>query len=93
MNALMLTIDDAVKVASQFCDEDETILRQEFEQKCWITPQGNDPRKELVDLIRDINPAEIASHVESDNLRNWCVAIQTAFQLALIQMGEVGHGE
>lgn len=87
MSNLMLTLDDAVKVAKRYSDMDEEILRDEFEQKCWITLTGSDPRKRLVDLIMDVNPAEIASHIESDNLRKWCEAIQVQMQMATMQLG------
>lgn len=44
---LMLTLDDAVKVAMRYSDMDEEILRSEFEQKCWISVGG----KGMSDLI------------------------------------------
>ncbi len=85
MNNLMLTIDDAVKVASEYCDYD---LRNEFEQKCWIRSSVKSGREELVGLIMDINPKEIASHVEHDNLKEWCETIQVSMQLALMKIKE-----
>ena len=87
MNNLMLTLDDAVKVAKNYSDMDEQILRDEFEQKCWITTTDDDPRKILVGLIMDINPVEIASQIGADNLRKWCEAIQVQMQIATMQLG------
>lgn len=34
---LFLTLEDAVKVARRYTDMDAVILRQEFEQKCFIS--------------------------------------------------------
>lgn len=36
-------------------------------------------KKELSKLVRDINPKEISSQIESDSLRTWCNAIGNAF--------------
>ena len=84
---LMLTLEDAVKVAKRFTDMDEEVLRSELEQKCWICAFDDEPLKRLIDLIMDIHPAEIASHIENDNLKEWCAIIQTEMQLALIRSG------
>ena len=84
---LMLTLDDAVKVAKRFTDMDEKVLRSELEQKCWMSAFDDEPLKRLIDLIMDIHPAEIASHIEHDNLKEWCVIMQTEMQLALIRSG------
>lgn len=83
---LMLTLDDAVKVAQNFLDIDKEVLRIEFEQKCWLPDKIDEPRKRLTGLIMDINPAEIASQIESDHLKNWCKTIQVEMQMVLIQM-------
>lgn len=37
MSKLFLSLDDAVKVAQQYCDMDEEVLKSEFEQKCYIS--------------------------------------------------------
>lgn len=86
---LMLTLEDAVNVAQQLVREemdDEEIIRQELEQKCWIPPKSNKAAKHLNDLIFDINPAEICSQIESDNLKNWCKTIQTEMKMAMVQL-------
>lgn len=86
---LMLTLDDAVRVALRYADlddADEEILRSELEQKCWIPPKGGEAAKRLNDLIFDINPAEICSQIESDNLRNWCEIVQTEMKMAFVQL-------
>lgn len=86
---LMLTLEDAVNVAQQLVREemdDEEIIRQELEQKCWFPPKSNKAAKHLNDLIFDINPAEICSQIESDNLKNWCKTIQTEMKMAMVQL-------
>ncbi len=93
----MLTLDDAVTVALQYmydhldCDidqEDEELLVQNMEQKCWLHQNSDEPRKQMVGLIMDVNPAEIASQIESDSLRRWCSNWQVEAQLTLMQTGE-----
>lgn len=90
---LMLTLDDAVKVTKQLViDEmdDEEIIRQELEQKCWFPPKSDETAKRLNDLISDINPWEICSQIESDNLSDWCKTIQTEMKMAMVQCKELG---
>lgn len=86
---LLLSIDDAVTVAKRLVkdgvDVDE-IIYQEMEQKCWIPPKTDKAAKRLNDLIFDINPAEICSQIESDNLKNWCNIIQTEMKMAMVQL-------
>lgn len=84
---LMLTLDDAVKVAKRFTDMDEEVLRSELEQKVWVGAFDDEPLKRLSDLIMDIHPAEIASHIEHGNLKEWCEIIQVEMQLALVRSG------
>lgn len=86
---LMLSLDDAVKVAKGLIDEnmdDDEIIRQEMEQKCWFPPKKNEAAKQLNDIIFDINPAEICSQIEADNLRNWCNTVQTVMKMAMVQL-------
>ncbi len=86
---LMLTLDDAVKVAKQLvADEmdDEKIIRRELEQKCWFPSKSDEAAKRLNDLIFDVNPDEICEQIKSGNLKNWCVTIQTEMGMALIQL-------
>ena len=86
---LMLTLDDAVMVTKWLVEDsmnDDEFIRQELEQKCWIPPKGDDAAKRLNDLIFDINPAEICSQIESDNLRKWCEIIQTEMKMAMVQL-------
>ena len=86
---LMISLDDAVKVAKRLVidgmDDDE-IIRQELEQKCWIPSEINEPAKRLNDLIFDINPAEICAQIEADNLKKWCEIIQVEMKMAMIQL-------
>ena len=85
----MLTLDDAVKVARRLVIDavnDEEIIRQELEQKCWFPPETSDAAKRLNDLVFDINSAEICSQIESDNLSNWCAIIQTEMKMAMVQL-------
>lgn len=86
---LMLTLDDAVKVAKELVDygvDEEKIIRQELEQKCWFAPGTNEAAKRLNDLIFDINPTEICSQIESDNLKKWCETVQVAMKMAMVQL-------
>ena len=100
MKDMLLTLDDAVKVCMRFLhqttlfddmpkEEYESyleLLRGEFEQKCYINAHKNDALKRLNDLTFDINPAEISSQIESDNLRQWCHTIQVEMGMAIIQL-------
>lgn len=88
---LMLTLDDAVKVAKQLIRDDigiddAEIIRQELEAKCWFPPKADEAAKRLNDLIFDINPAEICSQIESDNLKHWCEIVQTEMKMAMVQL-------
>lgn len=86
---LMLTLEDAVKVAQRLVRDgmdDEEIIRQELEQKCWFPPKTDRAAKQLNDLIFDINPAEICSQIESENLKKWCEAIQAEMKMAMVQL-------
>lgn len=86
---LILSLDDAVKVAKRLvidCMDDDEIIRQELEQKCWLPPKTDEAAKHLNGLIFDINPAEICSQIESDKLRQWCVTIQTEMMMAMVQL-------
>ena len=86
---LMLTLEDAVKVAKELVEygvDDEEIIRQELEQKCWIPPEKDEAAKRLNDLICDITPAEICSQIESDNLKNWCGTVQMEMKMAMVQL-------
>lgn len=86
---LMLELDDAVKVTKYLVEDhmtDEDIIRQELEQKCWFPPNTDEAAKRLNDLIFDINPAEICSQIESDNLKHWCEIVQTEMKMAMVQL-------
>ena len=86
---LMLSLDDAVKVTQRLVRDnmnDAEIIRQELEQKCWFPPKSDDAAKHLNDLIFDINPAEICSQIESDNLKNWCKTVQIEMKMAIVQL-------
>lgn len=93
---LMLSLDDAVKVTKRLvndCKDDEEIIRQELKQKCWFPPKKEDAAKQLNGLIFDINPAEICSQIEADNLRQWCEIVQTEMKMAMVQLPCWGEGE
>ena len=86
---LMLTLEDAAKVTKRLVVDgmdNEEIIRQELEQKCWLPPKTDEAAKHLNDLIFDINPAEICSQIESDNLKNWCETVQVAMKMAMVQL-------
>jgi hypothetical protein len=86
---LMLSLDDAAKVAEQLIANDETdseIIRQEIAQKCWIAPTEDKAAEELSGLICDINPAEICCQIESDNLKGWCGTMQVNMTMAMAKL-------
>ena len=86
---LMLSLDDAVKVAKRLIAEnmdDDEIIRQELEQKCWFPPRTDDAAKRLNDLICEITPAVLWTQIEADNLRNWCKTVQTEMKMAMVQL-------
>ena len=93
---LMLTLEDATKVCAELirtyaddvelCEEDIDGIRDDLEQKCYFCKDNHDHFKELSDLIQDINPAEIVDHIKEDNLKDWCVSIQVAMNMELIQL-------
>ena len=86
---LLLSINDAVAVTKRLVrdgmDVDE-IIYQEMEQKCWMPPETDKAAKRLSNLIFDINPAEICSQIESDNLKNWCKTVQVEMRMAMVQL-------
>ena len=93
---LMLTLEDAVKVAKglvKYGVDNDKIIKQELEQKCWFPPKSNKAAEHLNNLIFDINPAEICSQIESDNLKNWCKTIQTEMKMAMVQLPCWSNGE
>lgn len=61
----------------------EYILRQ-FEERAIIP--NDKTYKHIWELAEDINPVEIASHIESDNLGNWCNAIRSEIQRTIIRL-------
>lgn len=86
---LMLSLDDAVKVAKRLIADnmdDDEIIRQEMEQKCWFPPTKDTAVERLNYLIFDINPAEICTHIQNDNLKEWCVFMQAEMKMAMIQL-------
>ena len=40
-------------------------------------------KKEILDLVCDINPEEIAAQIASGNLHNWCVIVKREFERLL----------
>ena len=104
---MMLQLDDAVNVcmallhettyfddmpSEEYADMPE-FIRGKFEQKCWFPPKKEDAAKHLNDLIFDVNPAEICSQIEADNLKNWCEIIQTEMKMAMVQLPCWGESE
>lgn len=85
---LILTLDDAVKVVMKEFEIDlpEEYIRQELEQKCWLPPKVEQSAQKLNDLIFAINPAEIATQIEGDNLKEWCKAMQINMRMAMVQL-------
>lgn len=65
------------------------MIRQTLEEakpERWFPPDSSEAAKRLNDMICDINPAEIASQIESDNLRQWCEIMQVEMKMAMVQL-------
>ena len=86
---LLLSLDNAVKVTKRLVRDgmdDDVIIRQELEQKCWFPPKTDEAAKHLNELISDINPAEISSQISQDNLTDWCNAVQVMMRMSMVQL-------
>lgn len=86
---LLLSIDNAVKVTKRLVRDgmdDDVVIRQELEQKCWYPPKTDEAAKHLNELISDINPAEISSQISQDNLTDWCNAVQVMMRMSMVQL-------
>ena len=86
---LMLTLEDAVQVTKRLVRDgmdDEEIIRQEMEQKCWFAPKTDEAAERLNDLIFAINPAAICCQIEFGDLRKWCKTIQVEMKMAMVQL-------
>ena len=94
----MIQIEDACKVCREMmieyggCEMDEeleAIIRQEMEQKMWITFQKGKAREVLEDIydrITDIYPKMIAEAIKEDGLKDWCKKTQVALNMLLVQL-------
>lgn len=94
----MIQIEDACKVCREMmieyggCEMDEeleAIIRQEMEQKMWITFQKGKAREVLEDIydrITDIHPKMIAEAIKEDGLKDWCKKTQVALNMLLVQL-------
>jgi len=72
---------------SQVARDIATIINNEKDMR--VVLENSEPyeaAKRLSDLIFDINPAEICSQIESDNLKQWCKIIQTEMRMAMVQL-------
>lgn len=86
---LLLSLDNAVKVTKRLVRDgmdDDVVIRQELEQKCWYPPKTDEAAKHLNELISDINPAEISSQISQDNLTDWCNAVQVMMRMSMVQL-------
>ena len=86
---LLLSLDNAVKVAKRLVRDgmdDDVVIRQELEQKCWYPPKTDEAAKHLNELISDINPAEISSQISQDNLTDWCNAVQVMMRMSMVEL-------
>lgn len=94
----MIRIEDACKVCRQMmieygsCEMDEeieTMIKQEMEQKMWITGCSGKAREVLGDIydrITDIHPKMIAEAIKEDGLKDWCKKTQVALNMLLVQL-------
>lgn len=91
---MMLTLDDAVKVAKElFCEcfdgEDEgyeEMVRSEFEQQCYLESRDHESR--LLETIDEINPHAICLKIERDGLREWCEGVRAELEMAYTRIKE-----
>lgn len=86
---LLLSLDNAVKVTKRLVRDgmdDDVVIRQELEQKCWFPPKTDEAAKHLNELISDINPAEISSQISQDNLTDWRNAVQVMMRMSMVQL-------
>lgn len=101
---LIIKHEDAVKVVvslirdyceNDFDEDDIEFISTELEQKCYIVADCRDPLsiQDLCGLIEDVNPNEIASQIEEDNLRQWCDILRTEMNLALVRAGVIVRKE
>lgn len=94
----MIRIEDACKVCRQMmieygnCEMDEEIevlIKQEMEQKMWITGCSGKAREVLEDIydrITDIHPKMIAEAIKEDGLKDWCKKTQVALNMLLVKL-------
>ena len=54
--------------------------RQQYE-KGYL--DGIKAKHELLELIEDVNPSEIAAQIENGNLHNWCIILKQEFKRIL----------
>ena len=83
----MLTLDDAVKVTKRLVNDqmnDEEIIRQELEQKCYLPSYG--PKKVLYGLVDEITPETITEQIRNDNLKRWTDDMRISVTIALEEM-------
>ena len=66
-------------------DKDELIKALNYDRdqynKGYV--DGIKAKQELLDLIQDINPEEIAAQIASGNLHNWCLILKREFKRLL----------
>lgn len=66
-------------------DKDELIKALNYDRdqynKGYV--DGIKAKQELLDLIQDINPEEIAAQIASGNLHNWCLILKKEFERLL----------
>ena len=89
---LMISLDDAVKVAKQLVInemDDEEIIRTELEQKAWIPSKYDEPVRVLAGMIGAITPAEITEQILANKLGDWCEKVQAVMNIALMQITRV----
>lgn len=66
-------------------DKEELIkaLRYDRDQYNKGYADGIKAKQELLDLICDVNPEEIAAQIASGNLHNWCLILKREFERLL----------
>lgn len=89
---LFLDLDEAMKVLKrevymfqgEMDEGDWEVIRNELEQKCFFKCKDDNIQR-IISLAMDINPKEIASHIEDGSLIRWCEVIQAEFTACAVK--------
>lgn len=97
---MFLDLDDAMNVLIRhgFLDKGYVntdgldLVRGELEQKCYIKSEDDNINR-ICSIACDINPVEIASQIERDNLGQWCKIIRADLTACVAKAEQWGEEE